>query len=71
MANPATRSKAKPKNPEAIRLWKLARLASYLHSEYQSTHDPYAEMLATSALDLRNHSIEAAKRASISTQQTS
>lgn len=60
--------KAQPKSPEALKLWQLARIASCLHQEYASLKDPYAETLALTALDLRNHSVEAAKRANLSTQ---
>jgi hypothetical protein len=68
MSTPRAKTKVHPKNPESIKLWKLARIASYLHQEYTQSNDPYAQTLALSALDLRNHSVEAAKRASLSTQ---
>lgn len=64
MKNPSPSPKENPKSPEALRLWKQARLAYALYSEYAYSNDPYNEALAISAHDLYLHSMERAKVAS-------
>lgn len=64
MRSPIPNKRDNPKSPEAIRLWKQARLAYALYSEYSFSNDPYNEALALSAYDLCQHSMERAKVAS-------
>lgn len=71
MKSPSPSPKENPKSPEAIRLWKQARLAYAFYSEYAHSNDPYSEALAVSAYDLYLHSVERAKVAARTSTQPS